>query len=97
MAVLQHIMPWEFGIFLPKNNIAVLEQPPYSPNMAPYDFFLFPKLKEVIKGTRFQDSEAIATDVTREPPSDPGGSHLGVRGSVAEEIGNVYSSPRRIL
>ena len=52
--------------FLDKNNIAVLEQQPYSPDMAPCDFFLFPKLKEVFKGTRFQDSEAIKTAVTRE-------------------------------
>ena len=52
--------------FLAKNNIAVMEQPPYSPDLAPRDFFLFPKLKEVIKGTRFQDSEAIKTAVTRE-------------------------------
>ena len=52
--------------FLTKNNIAVPEQPPYSPDLAPCDFFLFPKLKEVIKGTRFQDSEAIKTAVTRE-------------------------------
>ena len=49
-----------------KNNIALLEQPPYSPDLAPCDFFLFPKLKEVIKGTRFQDSEAIKSAVTRE-------------------------------
>ena len=39
--------------FLAKNNIAVLEQPPYSPDLAPCDFFLFPKLKKVIKETRF--------------------------------------------
>ena len=52
--------------FLAKNNIALLEQPPYSPDLAPCDFVLFPKLKEVIKGTRFQDSEAIKTSVTRE-------------------------------
>ena len=52
--------------FLAKNNIAVLEQPPYSPGLAPCDFSLFTKLKEVIKGTRFQDSEAIKTTVTRE-------------------------------
>ena len=52
--------------FLDKNNIAVLEQPPYSPDLAPCDFFLFLKLKEVIKGTRFQDSEAIKTAVTRD-------------------------------
>ena len=39
--------------FLAKNNIAELEQPPNSPVLAPCDFFLLPKLKEVIKGTRF--------------------------------------------
>ena len=60
---------WEF---LAKNNIAVLEQPPYSlADLAPCDFFLFPKLKEVIKGTRFQTSEAITTVVTRELQAIP--------------------------
>ena len=52
--------------FLAQNNISVLEQPPHSPDLAPCDFFLFPKLKEVTKGTRFQDSEANKTVVTRE-------------------------------
>ena len=52
--------------FLAENNIAVLEQPPYLPDLAPCDFFLFPKLKGVIKGTRFQDSKAITTAVTKE-------------------------------
>ena len=67
MTMLRLIMPWEFGSFLPNTrNIAVLEQTPYSPDLAPCDFFLFPKLKEVIKGTRFQDLEAIKTDVMRE-------------------------------
>jgi len=55
-----------FREFLAKNKTAVLEQPPYSPDLAPCDFFLFPKLKEVIKGTCFKDSEAIKTAVTRE-------------------------------
>ena len=50
--------------FHAENIIAVLEQPPCSPSLAPCDFFLFPKLKEVIKGTRFQVSEAIKTAVT---------------------------------
>ena len=52
--------------FLAENNIAVLEQPPYSPDLAPCDFFLFSKLKGVIKGTRFQDSKAITTAVMKE-------------------------------
>ena len=52
--------------FLAENNIAVQEQPPYSPGLASCDFFLFSKLKGVIKGTRFQDSKAITTAVTKE-------------------------------
>jgi len=82
--------------FLAKNNIVVLEQPLYSPDLAPCGFFLFPKLKEVIKGARFQDLKAIETAVTR-APSDPGGIHPEVRGRVAEEIGKVHPSPRRLL
>ena len=31
----------------------VIPHPPYSPDLAPSDFFLFPKLKESLKGTRF--------------------------------------------
>ena len=56
----------EIREFLAKNNIAVSEQPLYSSDLAPCDFFLFPKLKEVIKGSHFQDSEAIKTAVMRE-------------------------------
>jgi len=52
--------------------------------------FLFPKLKEVIKGTRFQDSEAIKTRELR-------AILPRVRGSMAEEIGKVHSSLRRLL
>ena len=57
--------------FLAKNNIAVQEQPPYSPDLAPCDFFLFPKLKEVIKGTCFQNSKAIETVGTRKLRATP--------------------------
>ena len=30
-----------------------IPQPPYSSDMAPYDFFLFPKIKRTLKGRRF--------------------------------------------
>ena len=31
----------------------ILPHPPYSPDLAPSNFFLFPKLKEQIKGTHW--------------------------------------------
>ncbi|UYV76531.1 hypothetical protein LAZ67_14001018 [Cordylochernes scorpioides] len=36
--------------FLAKNNTLMMPQPPYSPELAPGDFFLFPKLKRPMKG-----------------------------------------------
>ena len=39
--------------------------PPYSPDLASCNFFLFPKLKGILKGTRFQKVEDIKTSVTR--------------------------------
>jgi hypothetical protein len=33
------------------------EQPPYSPDLAPNVFFLFPKIKSALKWRRFQDTE----------------------------------------
>jgi transposase len=45
--------------FLAKHATTVLPQPPYSPDQAPADFFLFPKLKSTLKGRHFESIEAI--------------------------------------
>jgi len=50
--------------FLAKHNTPVLRQAPYSPDMAPCDFWLFPKLKMPLKGTRFQSREDIMRNAT---------------------------------
>ena len=41
--------------FLAESNITALEQYPYSPDLVPWEFFLFPKLK----GSRFEGVDAI--------------------------------------
>jgi transposase len=45
--------------FLANTNITVLPQPPYSPDLAPADIFLLPKLKSTLKGWRFQTIQEI--------------------------------------
>ena len=50
--------------YLAKHNIPELEHPPYSPDISPCDFFLFPRLKKVLKGMRFEDVSAIKTKTT---------------------------------
>jgi hypothetical protein len=39
--------------FLATKQITTLEHPAYSPDLAPSDFFLFPKIKEILKGRHF--------------------------------------------
>ena len=50
--------------FLAKHKIPVMEHPPYSPDLAPCDFFLFPKVKSALKGTRFESVEAVKAKAT---------------------------------
>ena len=57
--------------FLAEKHVSVLDQPPYSPDLAPCDFFLFPRLKGIVKGIRFVDVEAIKEAVTRELKAIP--------------------------
>ncbi|UYV61861.1 hypothetical protein LAZ67_1006871 [Cordylochernes scorpioides] len=47
--------------FLAKNNTLMMPQPPYSPDLAPCDFFLFPKLKRPMKGRRYATFDEIKT------------------------------------
>jgi len=42
---------------LAKNGIPVVRQAPYCPDMAPCDFWLFPKLKRPLKGSRFEKKD----------------------------------------
>jgi len=50
--------------FLGKKGIPVVPQPPYSPDLSPCDFFLFPKLKFHLKGGHFGTVENIEKAVT---------------------------------
>jgi len=43
----------------------VLPHPPYSPDMSPPDFDLFPKLKINTRGVRFSTLEELSASVTR--------------------------------
>jgi len=47
-------------------NVAVLHHPPSSPDLAPADYFLFPKFKFPLKGRHFQTVEEFQCAVTRE-------------------------------
>ena len=52
--------------FFMKHEATVVSQPPHSPDLAPADFFLFPKLKPSLKGRRFQAVEKIEENSLRD-------------------------------
>jgi hypothetical protein len=48
-----------------KNKLAVIPHPPYSPDLALCDFFLFSKMKLKLKGRRFDTTEEIQAESQR--------------------------------
>jgi histone-lysine N-methyltransferase SETMAR len=50
--------------FLASKQTTVLEHPPYSSDLAPNDFFLFSKIKEILKGRHFDDIDDIMSNTT---------------------------------
>jgi hypothetical protein len=47
-----------------QHSIPVVPHPPYSPDLAPCDFFLFPRLKSTLNGKQFQDVAEIQLNTT---------------------------------
>ncbi|CAH2011154.1 unnamed protein product [Acanthoscelides obtectus] len=43
--------------YLTEENVELLDHPPYSPDLSPNDFFTFPKIKNRLRGQRFQSPE----------------------------------------
>ena len=48
---------------LDRLGLRTLPHPPYSPDLAPSDFFLFPKLKDYLKGNRYETDEDVKNAV----------------------------------
>lgn len=51
--------------FLKSEKVTVLPHPPYSPDLAPCDFFLFPKLKNFLSGRRYNSRQAVGSAVSQ--------------------------------
>ena len=50
--------------FLAKHQINQVTQPPYSPDLVPCNFWLFPKLKSPLEGKKFQVVDKIQENIT---------------------------------
>jgi transposase len=50
--------------FLAGKQITLLEHPSYSPDLVPIDFILFLKIKEILKGRHFDDTDDVRSNTT---------------------------------
>jgi len=55
------LLVWQF---LSNKNITMFPYPPYSPDLAPCNFWLFPKVKMTMKGKRFESIQDIMLATT---------------------------------
>jgi len=51
--------------FLAEKQILIHDHLPYTPDLAPCDFFLFPKIKAVHKGTKFDSVQQVMENPTQ--------------------------------
>ena len=47
--------------FLMKEKVTELEHPPYSPDLSPCNFFLFPRMKKMLAGRRYKSRSALGS------------------------------------
>jgi len=64
--------------FLAKNKMALIPHPPYSPDLTPCDFLLFPKIKLKLKGCHFDTTKETQAESQRVLDTD----RKGLPGSV---------------
>ena len=49
--------------FLASERVKVLNYPPYSPNLSPCDFFLFPRLKKMLSGNKYTSRSSLGSAI----------------------------------
>ena len=49
--------------FLASEKVKVLNHPPYSPDLSPCDFFLFPTLKKMLSGNKYTSRSSLGSAI----------------------------------
>ena len=51
------------SLFLASEKLKVLNHPPYSPDLSPCDFFLFPRLKKMLSGNNYTSRSSLGSAI----------------------------------
>ena len=52
-----------FSLFLASEKVKVLNHPPYSPDLSPCAFFLFPSLKKMLSGNKYASKSSLGSTI----------------------------------
>ena len=83
--------------YLTKMGIKRVRHPPCSPDLAPCDFSLFPKLKEKLIGCRYESIEEMKEAVKKVIDALTQNDFHGVFQKVVGTVQQVHCSRRRLL
>jgi len=83
--------------FLAEKSIPVVPQSPYSPDLSPCDFFLFPRLKHRLKGRHFRTLDNIQKSVTDELKGIPRRSLPALLRTMETTPPSLCSYPRELF
>jgi len=83
--------------FLTKHEMTVVPQPPYSPDLVPTDFFLFPRWKSSLKGQRISDSRGDRRKFDMGPSRRPTKHVPGHVPEMEKKLGAVYREWKGVL
>ena len=50
-------------LFFGSKKVKVLNHPPYSPDLSPCDFFLFPRLKKILFGNKYTSRSSLGSAI----------------------------------
>ena len=63
--IMQRVTPLLLRSSLRRWQLEILEHPPYSPDMSPHDYDLFAKMKEPLRGTRYNTRDELIRTIGR--------------------------------
>ena len=76
--------------FLASEKVKVLNHPPYSPDLSPYSFFLFPKLKKMFSGNKYTSRSSLGSAVYQCLQQIPKEDYLSAFRDWVKRLQNVF-------
>ena len=77
--------------FLASEKVKVLNHPPYSPNLSPCDFFLFPRLKKILSGNKYTYRSSLGSAIYQCLQQIPKEDYLSAFGDLVKRLQKCVS------